>query len=348
MKTITRCLIPALGLISIVHFGCQTLSTNQENPPSGSEINGMLYYLPIGKITIKGEFEDTDAVQISVAPSRGKQKPAPGGDSGGAGQNSVTISAAPLTITLIPEVEADENVGPFYATPQANYLYEDEAKLAVNAKHLLSTGNVTTEDKTVEIVGSLASLAKQFAALTEEEKEEKPKPTPFWFSFHPSNFKEVQDVENALNQRGIYFQLSPASRPVAVDTKGSRFSSVAAQQLGKEGLLFRPAISYKIKLRYPNGAFSSSTTLINAEQQFVLPDIARLYEIKYNRMAFVKKVKEIGFSDGMLTEFHQKVPSPILGFLGIPKAVVQAIVPIPAAAPSGSGSASGTTGQPTN
>ena len=65
--------------------------------------------------------------------------------------------------------------------------------------------------------------------------------------------------------------------------------------------------------------------------------------MKYNRMAFVKKVKNVGFTDGMLTDYHQTVPSPILGFLGIPKAIVQAIVPIPGAAPSGSGSTSGTT-----
>ena len=60
-------------------------------------------------------------------------------------------------------------------------------------------------------------------------------------------------------------------------------------------------------------------------------------------MAFVKKVKEIGFTNGMLTDFHQKVPSPILGFLGIPKAVLQAIVPVPGTpGPSGSASSAGT------
>ena len=76
-----------------------------------------------------------------------------------------------------------------------------------------------------------------------------------------------------------------------------------------------------------------------------MPDANRLYEIKYNRMAFVKKVKEIGFQDGMLVDFYQKLPSPILGFLGIPKAVLQAIVPIPgASAANSSASESGTTG----
>jgi hypothetical protein len=82
---------------------------------------------------------------------------------------------------------------------------------------------------------------------------------------------------------------------------------------------------------------------IDSTQQFILPDPNRLYEIEYPRMAFVKKVKEIGFTNGMLTDFHQKVPSPILGFLGIPKAIVYAIVPIPGAAPTGSEAATGTT-----
>jgi hypothetical protein len=77
-------------------------------------------------------------------------------------------------------------------------------------------------------------------------------------------------------------------------------------------------------------------------QQFLLPDLTKLYSVEYPRMPFVKKVKNIGFRDGMLCDYNQKVPSPILGFLGIPKAIVEAIVPIPAAPPTGSGSASGT------
>jgi hypothetical protein len=42
-------------------------------------------------------------------------------------------------------------------------------------------------------------------------------------------------------------------------------------------------------------------------------------------------------------DFHQKVPSPIPGFVGVPKAVLQAIVPIPGAlGSSGIASFSGT------
>jgi len=64
--------------------------------------------------------------------------------------------------------------------------------------------------------------------------------------------------------------------------------------------------------------------------------------MKFDRMPFVKKVREVGFSDGMLTDFHQKRPSPVLGLLGIPKAIVEAIVPVLGAGSTGSASSSGT------
>ena len=35
--------------------------------------------------------------------------------------------------------------------------------------------------------------------------------------------------------------------------------------------------------------------------------------MQYNRMPFLKKVREVGFKDGMLTEFYQKRPSPSSG-----------------------------------
>src|SRR5437016_6881053 len=146
MKKIATYFIPITGLIWMsVHLGCRTLSTSQYNPPSGSAINGMLYYLPIGKITIKGEFkevapsptpcptcspkaspakavgDDMDASPQAAASPTATASPARGGDS-----TDVSIGSAPqLTITLTSEVEADESksAGVYYAKPHANYLY---------------------------------------------------------------------------------------------------------------------------------------------------------------------------------------------------------------------------------
>ena len=229
--------------------------------------------------------------------------------------------------------------------PHANYIYEDEARVTANANHLLSTGKVTSEDKTVEIVEALASLASEAKGLPAGSPSPTPTPSPpFYFSFHPSNPKQVKDVKQALQTRNIHLDVRYAGQQIPTRGNEIALSRSVAQQIGQEGLIFRPGIPYIVELRYPDETnFNTSETHINTTQQFNLPEANRLYEIKYNRMAFVKKVKEIGFQDGMPVDFYQKVPSLILGFLGIPKAVLQAIVPIPGGAAASSATSSGTT-----
>jgi hypothetical protein len=349
MKLVTKAVVPLLGLISVLHFGCRTLSTSRNESRSGSEINGMLYYLPVGKITIKGEFKTEDAatrMRITGSKSSSAKAPHGGGDEGSS-NGATEITAGALTITLISEVESDERAGEYYVVPHANYLYDDETQVIVNAKHLLSTGNVTSEDKTVQIVGELAAMAGDVIKGAPGDLISRSTPTatptpPFYFSFHPSSPIEVSRVRDALRTRAIYFDVRYPGQHAVSGSKEISISSSEAQQLGQEGLIFRPGIPYKVVLRYPKGDFDESNTLINTTQQFILPDTQRLYEMKYKRMPFVKKVKNIGFTDGMLSDYHQTVPSPLFGFLGIPKAILQAIVPIPGAGSTGSASSSGT------
>lgn len=341
MKRVAQFLVPLFGLVWIFfHFGCRTLSTSAGSPPSGP-VNGMLYYLPIGKVTIKGEYAKADT---TAAPARLLAETANEPAATPTPTSTPTPTPAPtpkeLTITLTAEVEADEGSGVFYVIPQSNYIYEDEVRVAVNAKHLLSTGNVTTEDKTAEIAGALASLARAGLGVARTVATENAE--PFNFTFHPSNYREVDGVAAALRPRGIGLTVTMDGEPITRQTPilpGKEVQRLATEY-GRNGLVFRPATSYKIQLTSPAGSGSN----VNNAQQLILPDPTKLYAIEYQRMAFVKKVKDIGFTDGMLTEYHQKVPSPILGFIGIPKAVVDAMVPIPGAPPaSGSASGSGTT-----
>ena len=237
MNIIAKALIPALGLISIVHLGCRTLSTSRNNVPSGSAIDGMLYYLPIGKITIKGEFKSADSpARLKISSSRSssaKGKP-PNGEAPSEG--GTTINAGALTITLTSEVEPDERAGEYYVIPHANYIYEDEMRLTVNAKHLLSTGNVTSEDKTAEIVGALASMAGEVTkALIEGTPTPTPTPPPFFFSFHPSNPTEVSHVKEALLNRKIYFDIKCPGQQTRTGGKEVSISRAEAQQIGEEG-----------------------------------------------------------------------------------------------------------------
>jgi hypothetical protein len=77
-------------------------------------------------------------------------------------------------------------------------------------------------------------------------------------------------------------------------------------------------------------------------------DPDRLYETAYSRMGIRGKRETHRVRKRDANRSQLKVPSPILGFFGISKAIVQAIVPIPAApAAGGSGLTSGTA-PPTN
>ncbi len=321
LRISSQVILVIIGLWGLA--ACTTVSTRNEDPASG-QVNGMLYYLPIGKITIVGEFKDLGEMKKPVPDS---EKSKSGGD-GGAGEEG-TIKIAQLVVSITPEVEADEREGVCYATPQANYLFDDEVQVTVNAKHLLNTGNVTTEDKTVQIV---AELVSDVADVTKGFSKPTP-PTinrlPFHYSFHPSNRGERERVQQELADRNIGFTVEgvPTS-----DGKTEVVTGKNLKQLDKEGLLFRPAMSYRVRLTFysadPSGK-RDRVALLDNTQQFILPDVHRLYEMSYPRVAFVKRIKNVSFSEGMLTDYHQTTPSPIYGFLGIPKAIIKAVVPIP-------------------
>jgi hypothetical protein len=347
--------------------GCRTLSTTDVTPESGPVNGALLYYLPIGKITLTGQAplpqsptpkatataKPTPTPNPAVQAFKPKDEPPPSDGGEGKPPPPNAFAGGQVTVSLTAEVEADERAGVYYVSPHANYLFEDEVQVTTK-KHLLNTGKVTTEDKTVEIIGTVASIAANIPKIAVVSGgTPTPQPQPFTFSFHPHNASEVRRIAYQLQSRGIKMTVTAdgvdvtrSSSPVHAITMGELATLKSSAQVttkdGSPGLLFRPGISYKVFLTYRQPG--SGLNAISASQQFILPDPTRLYVMRYDRMAFVKKVREVGFTDGMLTDFHQKVPSPILGFLGIPKAIVQAIAPIPGAAPTGSGSASGTTG----
>src|SRR5262249_40662293 len=155
----------------------------------------------------------------------------------------------------------------------------------------------------------IAAQAKGVAAPGEAEK-----PPPFTFSFYPHDSDQVKDIAGQLSERGITLKVTADGEDVTKpgakvhkisDEKMKELKNLAevTTKAGSPGLLFRPAVSYKVSLTYSDPA--SGLKAICTTQQFILPDPTRLYVMRYDRMAFVKKVREVGFTDGMLTDFHQ-------------------------------------------
>jgi hypothetical protein len=354
-------------------------------PPPSETVEGMLYYLPTGKITIKGDYssgtarsekqsksrieatptaalgsttepnrqskEESDANAMSMAFSDVLAKPGkPPGGNGDSGSSTATMSGGALALTVTASVEPDQPAGIYYVTPQTNDIFEDEVQVTINPKHLLSASKVTTEDKTAEIIGTIASIVATGVGFTRGPGTTET-PQPFCFSFDPSSYDDVALVRRQLNARHIGLTVNVNGHNViAQDIPVLRNKEIQqlAAHLGQHGLVFRPAAVYSLRLVYPvdsnRNEPKTADLSIHDTEQFILPDRTKLCVMKFDRMPFVKKVREVGFSDGMLTDFHQKRPSPVLGFLGIPKAIVEAIVPVLGAGSTGSASSTGTSG----
>jgi hypothetical protein len=117
---------------------------------------------------------------------------------------------------------------------------------------------------------------------------------------------------------------------------GNFFNSETVHEIN--GIVFRPPKVYTIDITAASG-YNAHVVL---HQSIALPDVKSALVLDYSRMPFVERTTNIGFTDGMLTSYSQSTPSPVLGFLSIPKAIIEAVVPLP----TGSSQKSPESGQP--
>ena len=110
------------------------------------------------------------------------------------------------------------------------------------------------------------------------------------------------------------------------------------------GIAFRAVKPYRLDIK----SVDNTWFYIRESRLVLLPDTApdHTLVLDYSRLAFVKKTTNIGFVDGVPQNLTQKAPSSVLGFLAIPKGIIQAIVPLPPAitGPPSGVQAPGTTG----
>jgi hypothetical protein len=100
------------------------------------------------------------------------------------------------------------------------------------------------------------------------------------------------------------------------------------------GIVFRAVGEYEVQI-----SSDVPSITVNAIENIMLPDTERQFVLDYSRMLFVQKTTNVSFADGMMQDYSQIVPSPINGFLQIPKAIIQAILPV-SSGKSGGGSGS--------
>jgi hypothetical protein len=153
-------------------------------------------------------------------------------------------------------------------------------------------------------------------------------PRPFSVVFDPTDQQDFKEIANCGFIVDVHAQ-------AVADIRVLREAWSNAHPEHVHGIAFRPVIPYELEITsVPNTWF-----YIHERRTLLLPDTNRDHTLvlDYSRMPFVKKTTNIAFVDGIPQDLGQKVPSPILGFLAIPKGILQALVPLPQtmAGPSG-------------
>ena len=293
----------ASGVLGMALAGCSSVSTS--NQPIGEErVRGQLYYLPQGKLRITGEWKNPSSAAQSL-----------------------------FAVTIVEELEADPRAR-FYLRTGTNPFYDDDTQITVNSKGLLTTVEAVTEDRSAAIVSSLATTgvdALQFAAgggvgaVDVQGAVARPAIPfrPFSFVFDPANPAERSEIARRVEKCGFILRVTE-QEVQGVPLRPPSWSANARDVLA-HGVVFRPLKPWRVIL----DSSDDSIAALRESRLVHLPDKEHPLLLDYRRVPFVKKGTSALFVDGTLRAYSRKVPSPVLGFLGIPKAVIGAVAPLP-------------------
>ncbi|GHU59987.1 hypothetical protein FACS189411_17330 [Bacteroidia bacterium] len=225
-----------------------------------------------------------------------------------------------------------------------NALMADDIKYAVNSKGLLETVNITTEDRTADIISKLAeapqvilgtSTGVNKAAGTIVKIKEFVSDFALKASTISSTAQTIKWNLVILNELGVDeqpkalpadFALSSADVSTTPQTLSALINGSSTTNTELDGILTRPIKNISLKIESAVAGISFNTTL---PSNVVVADVSKLVVIPVKRTAFVKRVNKIGIQDGVILSNEINKPSSVEGFVSIPINIAKAIVSIP-------------------
>lgn len=222
-----------------------------------------------------------------------------------------------------------------------NVLMADDIKYGVNAKGLLETVNITTEDRTGDIIaklaeapqvvlgtsGGTAKAANTIVKIKEFSADFVVKASTISSTPLPINWQII--IPNELGKDEFLtvqgdFKISSPDIVLNTTTLSGLINGVNAQSTNEEteGILTRPLKNIQLKFE-SNGFINTLPTNV------VITDNSKLIVIPVMRTAFVKRVNKIGIQDGVILSNEITKPSSLEGFVSIPINIAKAIVSIP-------------------
>ena len=223
-------------------------------------------------------------------------------------------------------------------------LMADDIKYAVNSKGLLETVNITTEDRTADIISKLAGAPKVILGISAGSEPKtgtsivKIKEFVSDFAIKASSIiggkKEIPWNLIILNELGVEelpesvkagFELSLTDELKLTSALSTPINGSGTSNTEIDGILTRPIrnISIEVKSMVPNNGLNTALP-----SNVVIADVTKLIVIPVNRTAFVSRINKIGIQDGIILSNEINKPSSVEGFLSIPINIAKAILSI--------------------
>jgi hypothetical protein len=224
-----------------------------------------------------------------------------------------------------------------------NALMADDIKYGVNSMGLLETVNITTEDRTADIISKLTEAPKVILSLSGGAPKT------------PNIIAKIKEYTADFELKASFVSSEPyiISWPIIITNElgkddfitvpadfqiSSKDISAISPSLIKlitgdensktietEGIITRPLKNVELNIKSAYEGFNPSLPT-----NVVIADNSKLIIIPINRTAFVKRVNKIGIQNGIIISNEINKPSSVEGFISIPINIAKAIISIPA------------------
>jgi hypothetical protein len=218
---------------------------------------------------------------------------------------------------------------------------EDRYEIDINSDGTLNKIKTTATDKIGEVIKTVGSFVVTLltgvpSTVPPPEQRalfDEAAPIVLKLSFDPSDPADVVRINQELIRQGFPLLVEACSlgwepsfndntQPVACEPAPQGHRSVADKDLtlSQDGVIYRPALPWRITVKeLPSG-------IVQSQHIVSITNRSPLLHISLDRTAFVNRVNEITFSNGIPTKIDITKPSEALAIVSIPLQILDGVL----------------------
>jgi hypothetical protein len=216
----------------------------------------------------------------------------------------------------------------------------DQYVIDLNNDGTLNKIKTTATDKMGEVIKTVGSFIVTLLTgvpstvdTTTRALFDKDAPILLRLSFDPSSPADVVRINQTLIRRGFPLRIEACSlgwepslgdnsRPLACDPAPEDDRSVAGGEWTppQDGVIYRPALPWRMTV------MQLPSDVVQSQHIVSIPNKSPLLSIPLDRTAFVNRVNEITFANGIPTKIDINKPSEALAFVSIPLEILNGVL----------------------